>query len=103
MQTIDNEACLKYLHYTSSLPMDLTQIVLLSVIIVLAVFLMILGAQLFFVLKDLRRSLHRMNRFFDDANQLVEEVKKPIEKAGTFVTALTTASGIINLLKKGKK
>lgn len=83
--------------------MDLTQIVLLSVIIVLAIFLVILGIQLFFVLRDLRKSIRRMNHFFDEANQLVYEVKKPIEKAGTFVTALTTASGIINLLKKGKK
>lgn len=83
--------------------MDLTQIVLLSVIIVLAVFLVILGVQLFFVLRDLRKSLQRMNIFFDEANQLVDEVKKPIEQAGSLVTALTTGAGIINFLKRLKK
>lgn len=83
--------------------MDLTQIVLLSIIIVLAIFLVILGVQLFFVLRDFRRSLKRMNHFFDEANQLVDEVKKPIAKAGTLVTALTTGAGVVNLLKSFKE
>jgi len=82
--------------------MDLTQIVLLSVIIVLTVFLVVLGFQVFFVLRDLRFTLKRMNRLFDDANVLVDEVKKPIEKASNFFTALTAGAGLVHLLKKGK-
>jgi len=83
--------------------MDNTQIILLAIIIVLAIALVVLGFQAFFVLKDLRFTLKRMNRLFDDANDLVAEVKKPIEKAGTLFTAITTGAGIINLLKKGKE
>lgn len=82
--------------------MDFTQIVLLAVIIVLAIALVFLGIQVYFVLKDLRKTLFRMNRLFDDANELVAEVKKPIEKAGSFFTAVTTGANIINLLKKGR-
>lgn len=82
--------------------MDLTQIVLLSVIIVLSIFLVVLGIQVFFVLKDLRLTLKRMNVLFNDANQLVEEVKKPIAKAGGIITALSAGAGIVNLLKKVK-
>lgn len=85
-----------------NLSMDLTQTVLLAVIIVLTVALVFLGVQVYFVLKDLRKTLFRMNRLFDDANELVAEVKKPIEKAGTFFTAVTTGANLINLLKKGK-
>jgi len=84
------------------LPLDLTQIILLSVIIVLTIFLVILGFQVFFVLRDLRSTLKRLNQLFAEANTLVSEVKKPIEKAGTFVTALTTGAGLVHLLKKGK-
>ena len=83
--------------------MDTTQTVLLAIIIVLAIFLVALGFQVFFVLKDLRKTLHRMNMLFDDANQLVTDIKKPVESAGNFVTALTAGAGIAHLLKKGKK
>lgn len=84
------------------LPLDLTQIVLLAVIIVLTIFLVVLGLQVFFVLRDLRSTLRRLNQLFAEANTLVSEVKKPIEKAGTFVTALTTGAGLVHLLKKSK-
>ena len=83
--------------------MDVTQTILLAIIIVLAIFLVALGFQVFFVLKDLRKTLTRMNKLFDDANQLVADVKKPVESAGNFVTALTAGAGIAHLLKKSSK
>lgn len=83
--------------------MDTTQIVLLAVTVVLAVFLVALGFQVFFVLKDLRRTLTRMNRLFDDADELVDQVKKPIQSAGNIVSALTAGAGIAHLLKRGDK
>lgn len=83
--------------------MDTTQIVLLAVIVVLAIFLVALGFQAFFVLKDLRKTLLRMNRLFDDADDLVGQVKKPIQTAGTFVTALTAGAGIAHFLRRGSK
>ena len=83
--------------------MDVTQTILLAIIIVLAIFLVALGFQVFFVLKDLRKTLTRMNMLFDDANDLVGQIKKPVESAGNFVTALTAGAGIAHLLKKGKK
>lgn len=85
------------------LPLEASQIVLLSVIIVLTIFLVVLGFQVFFVLKDLRFTLRRMNQLFDDANELVTEVKKPIEKAGNLFTALTAGAGLVHLLNKRSK
>lgn len=83
--------------------MDSTQTVILAVIIVLTVFLVVLGFQVFFVLKDLRLTLRRMNRLFDNADDLVSEVKKPINSAGHLFTAMTAGIGISHLLKKGEK
>lgn len=83
--------------------MDTTQIVLLAVIIVLTIFLVAIGFQVFFVLKDLRKTLFRMNRLFDNADDLVGQVKKPIESAGNIFTAMTAGVGIAHLLKKGDK
>lgn len=83
--------------------MDTTQVILLAVIIVLAIFFVVLGFQVYFVLKDIRRTLWRMNRLFDDADDLVGQVKKPIESAGNFFTALTAGAGLAHLLKRGSK
>ncbi|MBI2012641.1 hypothetical protein HYS90_01795 [Candidatus Curtissbacteria bacterium] len=83
--------------------MDLTQIVLLAIIIVLAIALVVLGFQAFFALRDFRRALLRMNRLFNDTDELVGEIKKPIQRAGSLFTALTTGAGLIHLLKKGQK
>lgn len=83
--------------------MDLTQIVLLSIIIVLAIFLVVLGFQLFFVLRDVRRTLVRMNKLFDDADELVSQVRKPIESAGNLFTSVIAGAGIAHFLKRGEK
>jgi len=44
-----------------------------------------------------------MNILFEDANNLIAEVKKPVESAGNFVSALTAGAGIVHLLKKDKR
>ena len=83
--------------------MNLTQAVLLAVIIVLAIFLVVIGFQVFFVMRDLRKTLTRMNKLFDDTDDLVSEIKKPITTAGHLFTSLTAGIGIAHLLKKGEK
>lgn len=83
--------------------MDSTQIVLLAIAIILTVFLAAIGFQAFFVLRDARKTLVRANRLFDEADDLVTQVRKPIESAGNFVTALTAGAGIAHLLKRGEK
>src|SRR3989344_5030113 len=85
------------------LPVDTTQIILLAVITVLTIFLVVIGFQVFFVLKDLRRTLLRMNRLFESTDDLVGQVKKPIESAGNLFTAMTAGVGIAHLLKRGSK
>ncbi len=80
--------------------MDITQSVILSVIIVLTIFLVVVGIQVFFTLKELRKSLKKANKLMDDADDIVSQVKKPIETAGNLVTALTAGAGIAHFLKK---
>lgn len=82
--------------------MDITQTILLSVIIVLSTFLVVLGIQVFFVLKALKVTIKKMNALFEDASGLVEEIKKPVAKAQGVITALATGASIVNLLKKGR-
>ena len=80
--------------------MDLTQSIILSIIIVLTIFLVVLGFQVFFVLLDFRKTIFRMNRLLDDANNLVDQVKRPIETAGNLLTSAAAGIGIAHFLKK---
>ncbi len=80
--------------------MDITQAVLLSVIIVLAIFLLVVGLQAFFTLKDLRKTLKKANKLMDDADDIVGQIKKPIETAGNVFTAVTAGAGIAHIIKK---
>ncbi|OGD99774.1 hypothetical protein A3J17_04295 [Candidatus Curtissbacteria bacterium RIFCSPLOWO2_02_FULL_40_11] len=83
--------------------MDLTQAILLSVIVVLAIFLVVIGFQAFFVLKDLRKSLTKMNKLMEDADGLVSDVKKPVNTVTSLFTALTAGAGIAHIIKKVKQ
>lgn len=80
--------------------MDLTQAILLSTIVVLAVFVVFLGFQVYFVLKDFRHTLHKVDRVLDDADGLLLEVKKPITSLSGIFTAITAGAGIAHFLKR---
>ena len=80
--------------------MDITQAVLLSTIIVLAIFLVAVGLQAFFTLKDLRKTLKKANKIMEDADDIVMQIKKPIETAGNVFTAVTAGAGIAHIIKK---
>lgn len=83
--------------------MDLTQAVLLSTIVVLTIFLVVIGFQAFFTLKDLRKSLTKFNKLIEDADELVSDVKKPVNTVTSLFTALTAGAGIAHIIKKIKQ
>lgn len=80
--------------------MDATQAILLSVTVVLVIFLVVVGLQAFFTLKDLRKTLKKANKLMDDADDIVAQVKKPIETAGSVFTAVTAGAGIAHIIKR---
>lgn len=76
---------------------DPVQITLLLVIVVLTVLLVVLGIQVYFILKELRGTVRRANRVLDNANSITENIEGPLAalsslalgvKAGSFVTAV---------------
>ena len=80
--------------------MDATQAILLSVAVVLAVFIVVVGIQAFFTLKELRKTLKKANKLMDNADDIVSQVKKPIETAGSLFTAVTAGAGIAHIIKR---
>lgn len=61
---------------------DSVQLVLLFVIIVLTLLLVVLGVQVFFILREVRRTLFKANKVLDTADTIADAVFKPLSSFG---------------------
>lgn len=88
---------------------DSVQIVLVFVIVALTILLVILGIQVFFVLKDLRKTLSRLNSVLKNAEQITDNVNAPLSAISSLVgnvqaeSFLTVAKLARAFLQKNKK
>lgn len=82
---------------------DPAQTVLIAVIAVLTILLLVLGVQVFFILKELRKTLGKANKVLDDAGVISESVSGPISNLSNMASGLKLGSVIASLLTRKKK
>lgn len=70
--------------------MDLLQIALIFLILLLSIFLAITGIQVFFILRDLKKALDKLNAVLQTGENIAQDIEKPV----------ATASNLVNTLKK---
>lgn len=75
--------------------MDLLQVALIFFILLLTVMLSVLGVQVFFILKDLKRSLEKLDKVIDEADEVVENVKVPAKAAASVVEAVESGVRVV--------
>lgn len=80
---------------------DSVQLVLLVVIIVLTVLLVILGIQVYFILRDLRRTIEKTNKVLDNANVITDSVTGPLANVAGLIGGFKGAS-LITLARIAK-
>ena len=80
--------------------MDSAQIILVIVIVVLAILLFALGIQVFFILKEFRKTVSKANRVLDNTNVITQSVSAPISSLSSIATGIKTGATFINLFKK---
>lgn len=78
--------------------MDTAQVVLIFVIVVLTVLLLVLGIQVFFILRDVRKTLSKANKVLDDASHITRNVSGPIEALSSFSSTMKAGS-VITIIK----
>lgn len=71
---------------------DPVQLILLLVIVVLTVLLVILGVQVFFILKDLRKTINKTNQVLDNANSITENIEGPLSAVSSLAMGLKGGS-----------
>ncbi|HUD44947.1 MAG TPA: hypothetical protein VMR41_05360 [Patescibacteria group bacterium] len=71
---------------------DSVQFVLLFVIVVLTILLVVLGVQVFFILREIKSTLFKANKVLDTAGTITEAVSGPLSNLGSFGTIIGSGS-----------
>ncbi|MBI2074633.1 MAG: hypothetical protein HYT83_02210 [Candidatus Levybacteria bacterium] len=82
---------------------DTAEAVLLLVLVVLTVLLLVLGIQVFFILRELRQTVSKANKVLDDTGVITESVSGPISTISALTTGLKTGATFARFLQKKKK
>ncbi len=83
--------------------MDITQILLLVVISVLTILLVVIGIQVVHILKEIRKSLQKMNKMLDDAVSVTGGVSRSLKGATGLVEGLKTGLSLVSLFGKKRE
>lgn len=73
--------------------------VLLFVILILTFLILILGVQIYYILKEFRETVIKANKVLDDTSVITESVSEPVVMFSSFLTGIKTGSFFTNLLK----
>ncbi len=79
---------------------SLVQGVLLFALLVLTILVLVLGVQVFFILRELRRTVTKANKVLDDAGVITESVSGPVSTLSSLATGVKTGALIAGLLKR---
>lgn len=80
--------------------MDTVQALLVAVVIVLTIMLVIIGLQVFYILRELRRTITKANRVLDNTESITESVNAPVSSFSNLLMGLQSGKTIVSLLQK---
>lgn len=79
---------------------DALQILLAAVIASLTVVLIIIGIEFWLILKEMKKSITKMNAIIDDTQVVTKAVAETVEDARGFLSGLKHGAGLIKAVKK---
>jgi hypothetical protein len=79
--------------------MDAFQVVLSFAIFVTVTFFVVLSVQLFFIFKELRQTVGRVNRILEDVEDVSGDVRRSVESVEAGVRQITSVLDIVGFIK----
>ncbi len=79
---------------------DPAQILLFIVILTLTILLLVLGIQVFFILRDLRHTISKANKVLDNTGEITDSVSAPLSSLSSVLMGLKAGGAIANIIKK---
>jgi hypothetical protein len=84
--------------------MDPIQLTIIGVSITLTILLVVLGIQVFYILKEIRFSVQKTNKMLDDAGKVSGTVSEGVTSMSGFMNGIRQGLQMITALqKKGEK
>lgn len=80
--------------------MEITQLILVLVIVLLASVLTVIGVEVFFILKEFRISVRKINKILDDSGLISESIAKPVADLSGFITGLKNGVHLMKFISK---
>ncbi|MBI5045018.1 MAG: hypothetical protein HZC02_03765 [Candidatus Levybacteria bacterium] len=77
---------------------DVVQLILFIVIVTLTVLLVVLGVQVFFILRELRKTIQKTNNVLEDTRIITESISKPVSSLSSLSLGIK-ASSIMSIAK----
>lgn len=81
-------------------PIDPIQILLTVVITTLTVLLLIIGVEVFQILKELKKNLEKINLILDDFQVISRSLAEPVEEASSFFHGIKKGVGFFKFFSK---
>jgi hypothetical protein len=78
--------------------MDAAQILLIIVVLILTAILTLIGVELFFILREFRETVRKVNKILDDTGLITQSVAQPIAGFSGFLTGLKSGAGLVKFL-----
>jgi hypothetical protein len=82
---------------------DTTQVLLIVVVTTLTILLTIIGVQVFFILREFKRTIEKMNKMLDDAGTISESIARPIASLSDGITGVSGITGLLGWLVSRKR
>jgi len=83
--------------------MDTVQILLYTVVGILTVLLLLLGVQVFFILREIRGTISKANKVLDDAGIISTSISRPVESFSTIMSGVKVGSLVASFLANKKR
>lgn len=82
---------------------DSLQIILLTMLMVVIIFFIILGVQVYFLIKDFRQTITKANKVLDSTNSITDSISEPISALSGLVSTVSAGTLITKALKVAVK
>ena len=95
---LDRDIFLRYAEY-----MDGTQVIFLLIAVALTVLLITLGVQVYFILREVRMVVAKMNRLLDDIDSVTSTVRNGVDRLSSLANGFKMGSLLLSLFNSVRK
>lgn len=80
--------------------MDVAQIALFIIIVLLTILFLVVGIQVFFILKEFRKTVSKANKVLDNTNVITQSVSTPLSSLSGFAACVKSGTSVVSFIKK---